>query len=54
VARLKETIERLRTHQGELHASPFFGYLTPDQWRRLHLIHCAHHLGFLVPKGTAG
>ena len=24
--------------------------VTPEQWRELHLIHCAHHLGFLVPR----
>src|SRR5262249_8141083 len=50
VARLKQVLQRLETHPGELHASPFFGYLTPQQWRDLHLIHCAHHLGYLVPK----
>jgi hypothetical protein len=50
VARLKQQIDRLQAHQGELHASPFFGYLTPAQWRELHLIHCAHHLAYLVPK----
>ena len=33
----------------EVHPSPFFGRLTPDQWRQLHLIHTAHHLSFLVP-----
>jgi hypothetical protein len=45
-------MDRLRTHQGEMHASPFFGYLTPQQWRDLHLIHCAHHLGYLIPKSA--
>ncbi|MBI3410112.1 MAG: DUF1569 domain-containing protein [Planctomycetes bacterium] len=50
VERLKHEIERFRNHHGELHASPFFGYLTPQEWSELHLIHCAHHLGFLSPK----
>lgn len=50
VARYKQTLERLRTHQGDLIPSPFFGYLTPEQWRDLHLIHSAHHFGFLQPK----
>lgn len=50
VARLTNALDRVFTHQGELHASPFFGYLTPAEWRRLHLIHCAHHLSFLEPK----
>ena len=52
VAGLKDAITRLQAHAGELHASPFFGYLTPEQWRDLHLIHCAHHLAFLAPKGA--
>jgi hypothetical protein len=50
VARFKQTIERLQSHSGELKASPFFGYLTPQEWRELHLIHCAHHFSFLRPK----
>ena len=52
IARLSTAIERLQAHQGELHDSPFFGHLTPEQWRDLHLIHCAHHLSLLVPAGT--
>jgi hypothetical protein len=52
VDRFKQTIERLRAHPGELHPSPFFGYLTPQQWRDQHLIHCAHHLGFLLPNSA--
>lgn len=50
VERLGRAIARLEAHQGELHDSPFFGHLTPQQWRDLHLIHCAHHLGMLMPK----
>jgi hypothetical protein len=48
--RFGQVIKRLETHTGEFHDSPFFGHLTPEQWRELHLIHCGHHLGFLVPK----
>lgn len=43
-------LERLRDRAGELHASPLIGLLTPEQWRELHLIHTAHHLGFLHPN----
>jgi hypothetical protein len=50
VERFKQIIERLQAHPGELQPSPFFGYLTPQQWRSLHLIHCTHHLSFLAPK----
>src|SRR5262245_9596482 len=39
VARLKGEIGRLLAHPGELQPSPFFGRLTPEQWRELHLIH---------------
>jgi hypothetical protein len=52
IGRYKELIRRLQSHEGELHASPFFGYLSPQEWHDLHLIHCAHHLGFLIPKTT--
>lgn len=52
VARFRQVIERLQAHQGELQPSPFFGRLSPQQWRDLHLIHSAHHLGFLVPKAS--
>jgi hypothetical protein len=53
VAQFKKAVARLRDHQGEMHASPLFGYLTPQQWRDLHLIHSAHHLGYLLPKSAA-
>lgn len=49
VARLSQLLQRMEAHAGEFHPSPFFGHLTPQQWRDLHLIHCAHHLGFLMP-----
>jgi hypothetical protein len=48
----KQTIERLLGHQGEMHPSPFFGRLTPEEWREMHLIHAAHHLGYLLPKSA--
>jgi hypothetical protein len=49
MARFQQVIDRLEAHGRELHPSPFFGHLTPEQWRAMHLIHCAHHLGFLAP-----
>jgi hypothetical protein len=54
VERFKAIIGRLQAHPGPFHDSPFFGHLTDQQWRDLHLIHCGHHLGFLVPKAAAG
>ena len=47
VARLKATLERWKAHTGPLHPSPFFGPLTGEQYRILHLTHCAHHLAHL-------
>ena len=49
VERLKGLIDRLKATTGDLHPSPFFGRLTGEQWRQLHLIHCLHHLSFLLP-----
>ncbi len=47
---LIELIERFRDHSGEYQPSPLFGQLTREEWTQLHLIHCAHHLSFLVPR----
>jgi hypothetical protein len=47
----KDLLQRVKTHEGEFHPNPFFGKLSPDEWRQLHLIHAAHHLSFLIPKG---
>ena len=45
----RATVAELENFTGEFHPSPLFGQLSPAQWRRIHLIHAAHHLGFLVP-----
>jgi hypothetical protein len=50
VALLKRAVERLLTHTGPLHASPLFGMLDQETLVKLHRIHTAHHLSFLVPK----
>jgi hypothetical protein len=50
VDKFKNTITRFDAHKGEFIDSPFFGHLTPDQWRDLHLTHAGHHLGYLIPK----
>lgn len=50
VNKLKETIGRFEAHRGDFVDSPFFGHLTPEQWHEMHLIHAAHHLGYLIPK----
>jgi hypothetical protein len=50
VGRLREAIARWRVHTGPLYASPLFGGLSREAWEKGHLIHCAHHLSFLVPR----
>ena len=50
VKRLETAIARFRQRRAEFRPSPFFGALSPEQWRTMHLVHCAHHLGFLLPK----
>jgi hypothetical protein len=53
VARLRQTVERFGKHNGPYHPSPLFGQMTRDEWTRLNLAHCAHHLSFLIPKPLA-
>jgi Protein of unknown function (DUF1569) len=50
VAQLRQTIERFKRHDGPFHPSTLYGQMTRDEWTRLNLIHCAHHLSFLVPR----
>ena len=52
VIRFKAMLTRLQAHTKEFHDSPFFGHLSPDQWREMHLIHCNHHLAYLSPKSN--
>jgi hypothetical protein len=50
LARLREAAKRFADHTGEYRPSPIFGTLTRDEALGLQLVHCAHHLGFLLPK----
>lgn len=50
VANLKRAVERLRNHTGPIVPSPLFGPMTKDECVQMQLVHCAHHLSFLVPK----
>jgi hypothetical protein len=45
-----QLLERLESHRGEIHPSPIFDKLTPEECRDLHCLHAAHHLCLLVPK----
>lgn len=50
VKRFGEVLQRLRNHQGALLPNPFFGPMSLDEALQLNLIHCNHHLGYLIPK----
>ena len=53
VRRFKEWLGRVGVHKGDFELHPFFGYLTPEEWRDLHLMHTSHHLSFLIPSEAA-
>jgi hypothetical protein len=50
VARLRQSVERLKAFTGPIVPSPLFGAMTKDEAVRLQLAHSAHHLSFLIPK----
>lgn len=54
LAELRRMVGRFKSHEGEYAVSPLFGPMTRHEMARLQRIHCAHHLGFLVPKGEGG
>ena len=49
---LRATLRYFAGYQEPLVMHPFFGWLTRDEWNRLHAIHCAHHLSFVLPLGS--
>jgi Protein of unknown function (DUF1569) len=51
---LRAALRLFSAHTGPWPEHPFFGRLTTEQWRRLHCIHCAHHLSFVVPAAASG
>jgi Protein of unknown function (DUF1569) len=48
---LRQAIEHYKASAGPAIAHRLFGPLTKAEWDRLTLIHCAHHLSFVVPTG---
>lgn len=53
VARLKEKMQQFSRHQDPYCVSPLFGELSAEDGLALQLIHCAHHLSFLIPKSES-
>jgi hypothetical protein len=47
------TLEKLKNFPGPFGPHRIFGTIPDDDMRRLALIHCAHHLGYLAPKEPA-
>ncbi len=52
VGRLKQAVERLLAHTGSFQPSPLFGMLDKETLVKLHRIHTAHHLSFLLPRNA--
>jgi hypothetical protein len=50
IARLRRELERFDGYRGECALHPFLGRMTLSQYRKLNLLHCAHHLSFLIPR----
>ena len=50
MARLRRNLEQFDAHPGEYAPHPFLGGMTRPQYRKLNLLHCAHHLSFLIPR----
>ena len=47
---LRRVVTRFQNHTGPFHPSPLVGEIDTETWRQLQLIHCAHHLSFLIPR----
>ncbi|RME38179.1 MAG: DUF1569 domain-containing protein [Planctomycetota bacterium] len=54
VRELREALDRYRRHTGPLKPHPLFGEMPRPLWDRIHCIHCAHHLRFVVPDEGTG
>lgn len=51
VEELEATISRFREYAGDIYPSPLFGPMDKQTATDLQLVHCAHHLSFLLPDG---
>lgn len=53
VDRLEAAFRKLDAYPHDRITNDMLGPMPTDKWRRLSLIHAAHHLGFLVPTAPA-
>lgn len=51
---LRDWVARTKGHVGRFSPSPSVGVLGAREVDALHRLHCAHHLGFLVPLAAKG
>jgi Protein of unknown function (DUF1569) len=50
IDKLRRSVNRLKEYTGPIVPSPVFGPMTKDEAVRMQLVHCAHHLSFLIPR----
>jgi hypothetical protein len=50
--RLERAVVRYHEHTGALQPHPLFGTLSREDWDRLHRLHAAHHLSFVLETGA--
>ncbi len=50
---LRAAIAAFAARTAPFPAHPRLGPLTGEEWVKLHRMHCAHHLGFVVPTGAS-
>lgn len=48
----KDELKKMDEFKGEFSPHPMLGKIKHKDYVKLHLIHCAHHFGFLVPENS--
>lgn len=48
--KLQNAVDRMKGHNGPLHASPLFGEMDKEMTIKVALLHAEHHLGYLSAK----
>jgi hypothetical protein len=51
IEKMRRSVNGLKEYTGTIVPSPLFGAMTKDEAVRMQLVHAAHHLSFLIPKG---
>ena len=50
IEELQKIVDRVKSHTGELHASPLFGQTDKQMHETVSKLHAEHHLGYFEPK----